>query len=589
MGKRIISTPNPATVLAVGPWVLMGSVAYLFVVYFFGFSLMGYVKTVALFPFFTAAVYVAVVHFWNKRLAQKRLQLAPIAKQKKFNAVIIGGGYGGIGAAIKLGEMGVTDITILDKNPEFGGTWYENTFPNAACDVAAHAYSFSFEPNPNWSAKFAPQKEILAYIQGVAHKYGLDKYARFNSKVVGCHFNRETNMWEITYKDAAGKKSYIFANILISAVGQLNIPKYPNIPGIDEYKGKLVHSSRWDSSYDFSGKRSGVIGTGPTAIQTVPAVVEQSEKTTVFLRSIAWIVDREQWSYPSWLQTVFDKFSPIRYIYRWTISHIFGELIWSIAVTGSLKTANEQMKEECVRKIQQELAAKPELWPYVIPKDPVLCKRGLISDDFLPALESPKCDVETNGIERFTPKGIRTVDGKEIELDNVILCTGFRSTEFLSSLESVTTGHGKKPDAPPLREVWKEDGSESAAYFGITVQDFPNLFIIYGPHTNRADNNIIYMLECQQNYIAGCVEKLLLHPSPAPAMSIKPAVMEAFEKEVSKAMESLVFTNNCNSWYKVGPKGRVVNNCHIRSTSYWLRTLFVKEDEYIFTGAAGRK
>ncbi|NDU74553.1 NAD(P)-binding domain-containing protein [Actinomadura sp. DSM 109109] len=454
------------------------------------------------------------------------------------SVVIIGSGFGGIGMAIRLRQAGVRDVVILEKAGDLGGTWRDNTYPGAACDVPSHLYSFSFERRTDWSRRFPPQAEILEYLRHCARKYGVLDAVRFGSEVSEARFDEDAALWRIstTTGDLA-------ARVLISACGQLNRPELPAIEGRESFAGPSFHSSRWDHGTDLRGRRVAVVGTGASAVQIVPEIAGKAAEVLLFQRSAPYIMDKPDRPYRGWERAALRAVPGLYALSRARIYALF-----EARALGFIRYPRLMgLMERDFRRYLAEQVADPALRAALVPGYRMGCKRILLSGDYYPALTRSDVHLVTDPIERVTPAGIRTAAG-EHEADVIVYATGFRSTEFLSPMKIV----GR--DGRELNEAWR-DGAQ--AHLGITVSGFPNLFLLYGPYTNLGHNSIIYMLESQFRYVLGCVEAL--RGAGLAWIDVKPDVQDAFTREMRERMRSTVWQAGCRSWYMT-EDGKVVNN-----------------------------
>ncbi|MBJ6138943.1 flavin-containing monooxygenase [Marinobacter litoralis] len=451
-------------------------------------------------------------------------------EQQKPSIIIVGTGFGGIGMAIQLLKAGYTDLTVLEKASKAGGTWRENTYPGAACDVQSHLYSYSFEPKHDWSRKFAPQPEILGYIEHCIARYELQPYIRFNTAVTGASFDESENSWTVTTESG---DTYT-ANVLITATGQLNRPAMPAIPGLDRFQGRTFHSATWDHDFDMSGKRVAVIGTGASAIQFVPEIVPDVSKLDLYQRSAAWVVPKSDRPFTPLEQTLFKKLPIWDRLYR-ALIYTKNESR-ALAFTRFRKfldlVARQAIKEA---KTHVKDPAKLER---IVPDYQIGCKRILISNDWYPAINQPHLDLISEGISHIDDTGIVTTSGQHRPADAIIFATGFRATEYLSPI--TITGR----DGLLLDDAWS-DGAK--AFKGITVNGFPNLFMLYGPNTNLAHNSIVYMLESQFRYVISALEALAKYPDSA--MDVREDRQTRSCSVVQEGLSGSVWDSGCHSWY----------------------------------------
>lgn len=482
------------------------------------------------------------------------------ASAKKPSVIIIGTGFGGLCMAIQLKQAGYDNFTMLEKAGNVGGTWRDNTYPGAACDVQSHFYSYSFEPKHDWSRKFGLQKELLGYMESCVEKYGLSAHIQFHQEVTRAAFDEASNTWTVTTQDGQQR----IADVVVSATGQLNQPAYPNIQGMDRFKGKLFHSARWDHDYDLTGKRVAVIGTGASAIQFVPEIVKQVKSLSLFQRSAAWVLPKADRPFKAWEQALFKSVPAWDRIYRYMI--YWKNESRALAFTrfsGLLELFARQAKKEARKHVTD-----PDKLKRIIPDYKIGCKRILISNDWYPAINQSHLDLVTTSIDHIDESGVVTSDGKHHDVDAIILGTGFAASEFLAPM--TITGR----DNTTLNEAWV-NGIE--AYKGISVTGFPNLFVLYGPNTNLAHNSIVYMLESQVRYVMSCLSTLEKYPGSA--MDVLPERQKAFSDSVQTGLEDSVWNAGCTSWY-LDKNGRNTINWPGFTFSYRLATRHVDTTDY---------
>ncbi|MCW5827920.1 MAG: NAD(P)/FAD-dependent oxidoreductase [Deltaproteobacteria bacterium] len=487
------------------------------------------------------------------------------------SVAIIGSGFGGLCMAIKLKEAGFQAITIFEKADRVGGTWRDNSYPGAACDVPSHLYSFSFEPKSDWSRAFPEQSEILGYIDHVADKYNLRPHIRFRTEVTAAEFDEAKGLWRIETitgssenNGSRGRHETHFAHVLVSACGQLNRPAYPDIPGLDRFEGVQFHSARWNHQHSLKGRKVAVIGTGASAIQFVPPVAEQAGQLHVFQRTPTWILPKPDRPYMNYEKRRFRKFPAWRETYRnW--------LYWSLEARFAALNQGSVLGEMVKRAALEHLDSQVK-WPLLkkalTPDYELGCKRILISNDYYPAIQRPNVALITTPVERFTKNSVVDRDGRSYDVDTVIFGTGFETTGFLAPIR--ITGLGGQS----LKEAWK-DGAE--AFLGVTVAGFPNLFMLYGPNTNLGHNSILFMIECQVHYAIQCIRRLVdrrlkyLHPDPDR--------QREYNEWVQAELKKRVWATGCHSWY-VNEKGKNTNNWPTYTVSYWRKTRQVDFSAY---------
>ncbi|MFD3592474.1 flavin-containing monooxygenase [Nocardia sp. NPDC058640] len=470
---------------------------------------------------------------------------------------VIGSGFGGLAAVIELKKRGFDDIVVFEKADEVGGVWRENTYPGAACDVPSPFYSYSFEPNPHWPHRYSRQPAILDYIRQVAEKYDVARHIRFGTEVVSAAFDEVTGKW--TVRVSTGES--VVVDVLVSAVGQLSRPSIPAIEGRDSYGGTSFHSAEWDHEVDLTGKRVAVIGTGASAIQFVPEIQPHVEKLTVFQRSAPYIIPRMDREFSSRHQRMFEKLPVTELAERGTWYGVVEGLSVAWVYAKPLAAAIKAVSKWHMRR---QTKTAPGLFEKVWPDYPVGCKRILFSDNYLPALTEPNVEVTTAAIAEITSTGVRTVDGRDHEIDVIIWGTGFATTEFLAPMTITGTG------GHPLAEEWR-DGAR--AYFGMTVPRFPNLLVMYGPNTNSGGGSIIFFLEAQAAYLARYVEHLAQAGRP---LTVRPEVERAYDERVQARLADSVWSK-CSSWYRQAD-GRITTNWPLLGIQYKQQARFDPAD-----------
>ena len=476
--------------------------------------------------------------------------------------VIIGTGFSGLCLGIQLKRAGFEDFTILEKADHLGGTWRENTYPGAACDLMSFAYCFSFEQKTDWTRKWSPQPEILAYMEHCAQKYGLLPHIRFGAEVVGARFEEERGVWRVRTREGGVEGDEFEAEVLVSGVGQLHKPVYPDLPGRESFAGPSFHSAAWDASVPLEGKRIGVIGSAASAIQFIPEIAKQASQLTVFQRTPNWIIPRGDRAYTENEKRWLGRSRLLAKAYR---SFIWArqELMFPLIVGKMQKRWREMALGNLEEHIQD-----PELRKKLTPNYPVGGKRVLIHDDYFPALARENVELVTEAIERIDASGVVTADGEHHAFDVLVYGTGFDTTHFMAPMEI----EGR--DGHVLESQWK-DGAE--AYLGLTVAGFPNFFMMYGPNTNLGHNSIIFMIECQANYIVRCVERL--RNEGLRYLDLSPEAMKAFNVQLQAKLDKTVWARTPRSWYK-NAAGKITNNWSGTTTAYWWRTRRPKFTDY---------
>lgn len=443
---------------------------------------------------------------------------------------IVGSGFAGLGAAIRLAKAGRTDFVILEKSQSLGGTWRDNTYPGCACDVQSHLYSFSFAPNPNWTRHYAQQPEIRAYLEDVADRFGLRASIRFGATVTRAEWDRDH--WIIQTDEGA----VLNARVLIWGTGPLHIPSVPEIDGLDEFRGTVFHSARWDHDHDLRGKRVAVIGTGASAIQFVPQIQPEAGSLTLFQRTPPWVLPKPDGPIPERLRRLYRAFPAAQKLARAGI-YLRNELIMS----GFLKPNRMKIVESFARRfLDRSFADRPDLRAKLTPDYRIGCKRILLTNDYFPALKQPNVEVVTEKIVRVTPNAVVTADGVEHEVDTIVFGTGFKVGKGLAEGVSIIGRDGVK-----LADLWAE---APQALLGTTIAGFPNLFVMIGPNTGLGHNSMVYMIEAQTNYLLDALRAI--DEALAVAIDTRPDRQDAFNADVQRRFEGSVWTHGgCSSWY----------------------------------------
>ena len=498
-----------------------------------------------------------------------------------FHVVVIGGGMSGVLSAIRLKEAGIP-FTVFEKNPCVGGTWYENRYPGCRVDVGNHFYCYSFEPNHDWTEFFARQAELQAYFERCLDTYDLRSHFRFNTEVTTAVFDEVHNRWAVRVKDSEGRESELQANALISAVGQLNRPKWPDIPGRERFRGTTCHTAQWPAGLDLTGKRVAVIGTGASAFQLVPAIAGDVEKLTVFQRSAPWMFPnpdyhRKVGEGAKWLM----KHLP--FYARWYRFLLFWPacdgLLPSLRIDpawphqqNSINETNELVRQVFTDWISEQVGDDPELLAKVIPDYVPLAKRTLQDNgSWLAALKRDNVDLITSGIREITEDAVITTDGTRYPVDVIVFATGFHANRFLWPMDIV----GR--NGVHLSEHWGEDPE---AYLGITVPHFPNLFCLYGPGTNLAHGgSLIFHSECEIRYILGCL-KLMLEQGHG-FIECRQEVCDTYNQQLSDTLSHMVWAHPSvkHSWYQ-NNRGRVTVLSPWRLLDFWQWTRTPKPQDY---------
>jgi cation diffusion facilitator CzcD-associated flavoprotein CzcO len=480
----------------------------------------------------------------------------------------VGAGVGGIASAVELRRHGFTDITILERGPQLGGTWLWNTYPGCVCDVPSHLYSFSFAQRRDWSRLCSPQPEILSYLEGVARQQGIDRLVVPNVDVSSCAWDEQSCQWTITSADGRTWQ----ADALILATGQLHQPALPRFEGADEFGGRSFHSARWDHDYPLEGKDVAVIGTGASAIQFIPEVAERARRLYIFQRTGNWFLPRRNRPYPKLFKALI-KWMPGLQAFRRVFIYYYAEAltlqIRHPRTWGRLGRLNSTL---FMRRQLTDPAVRQKAWPdYTFG-----CKRILFSSEFLPTLQRPTVELVTDPIARLSSDGIVTADGRERRVDCIIYATGFRTTEFMFPMEVAGDG------GLTLRDAWS---GGAHAHLGMTLPGFPSLFFMYGPNTNTSGGSIIFYEESQAGYIRQALE--LVRDRSAGAIEVRREVEEASDRELQARFNGTAWVA-CDSWYR-NESGRIVANWPGYMREYYERVREIDPSEYRLAPAPERE
>lgn len=466
---------------------------------------------------------------------------------------IIGAGCGGIAMAIRLQQHGIYDFIILEKGNDFGGTWRDNQYPGAACDVQSHLYSLSFAPKSNWSKRYAEAPEIFSYIQDLVTDYNLRAFCRLNTEVLAAHYQAERCLWQLQLQD----QSILEAQFVIFASGPLHIPQIPDILGIEKFQGKVFHSAQWDHTYDPTGKNVASIGTGGSAIQYIPEIAPQCKHLYVMQRTAAWVIPRDERAYPDLEKKLFKKYDWFRKLHRARLYWSNESRVVPIAKPGIMKFT--QKLAELFIKYEVK---NPELAKKLTPDYIMGCKRILVSNKYFPTFNRHNVELVTEKIQELTEHSIITQDGKERPIDCLIYGTRFITDPRIYMKNFQCTGL----DGVELNEMWKQ-GAES--YYGICVKDFPNLFQLLGPNTLLAHNSVIFMIEAQVEYILQLMQ--LVDQSQSDAIMVKDQAQDTFNQQVQHMFEKTVWQSGCVNWYQQeGGKNFALWPTY--TWKYWLKT-----------------
>jgi len=459
---------------------------------------------------------------------------------KKIKIVIVGAGFGGLCMGIKLKQAGIDDFLILEKANDLGGTWRENTYPGAECDIPSALYSYSFEHNSQWEFKWSGQAQILQYQRDTAAKYGLLDHIVYQQEVQSAEFNESSKEWLLKTRDG----SQFQAQHFVCAIGQLNKPSTPKFENVEAFKGTTFHSASWDHSVDLAGKRVAVIGNAASAVQFIPEVAKVAKQLTVYQRSPNWVLFKFDRAYTKWEQKISAKFNWVTKAYRWCLWAL-GEHFVLRAIDGK-PISRWIMRKLCLFNLHKHVK-DPQLRLKLTPDYPVGAKRILFSDFYFPALERDNVSLKTDPIAEFTEHGLRDQTGQNEDFDVIIYGTGFQTNPFLADIDVIGL------EGKTIREAWS-DGAQ--AYLGVSTSGFPNLHLLYGPNTNLGHTSIIIMLEAQVDYVIQAIE--YLDANGLTAVDVKADVEVQYNQELQSRLSKMAFSLIEQSWYKDGNK--ITNN-----------------------------
>lgn len=507
------------------------------------------------------------------------------AKQSDFSVLIIGAGISGLVAAVGLRQAGIP-FTVLEKNVDLGGTWWENRYPGCGVDTPSHLYSFSAFPR-HWSTHFGKRDEVLGYLHDMAEHFEILPFVRLRTEVLGAAYDADAQYWKVRTRDSAGREQEMEANFLISAVGLLNRPKIPNLPGVNAFHGPIFHSARWPDDLDLTGKRVAIVGTGASSMQIMPAIVDEAAQVTVFQRSPQWVAPSENYFGEvgddlSWLiENVPFYHQWYRLRLAWTVGD---RLHQSLQVdpewphpARSLNSVNEGHRRFFTRYLSEQLKGREDLQKKALPRYPPFGKRMLLDNGWFAALKRSNVELVTDPVVEVTETGVRTSSGAETTVDVIVLATGFHAQNMLYPMD--IRGRG----GTSLREVWGED--DATAYLGMTVPGFPNFLIMYGPNSNPSSGSYFFIAECQMNYLVQLIKIMIEHDLAA--VECRQDVCENYNGMVDEANSHMVWTHPGMENYYRNAAGRVVTNSPWRVLDYWNMTRIVSMADFIVSPKEG--
>ncbi|OBI93614.1 flavin-containing monooxygenase [Mycobacterium asiaticum] len=474
---------------------------------------------------------------------------------------IIGAGFGGLGAAVALRRAGIDDLLIIEADDGVGGTWRRNTYPGAACDIQSHLYSFSFAPNKSWSRTYARQPEILAYLESVVDEFDLGRHLMLGTAVRSARWCADTSQWELRLERATTSQT-LTVDVVVCAIGLFGAQRLPDIPGLEDFGGTLMHTAQWDHGVDLTGARVAVIGTGASGVQVIPELAQTAARLTVFQRTPPWMVPKDDRPYTATELAQFRR-NPLAVRHtRWKI--------WKFQHDNTATMADDPVvaaRSQFATAFLQRSVADEELRRALTPDYPFRCKRVLLGDDFYRALQRENVTLVTDPIARITTTSVVTANGDAVAVDAVVLATGFETSQYLAGIE-VIGAQGRR-----LHEHW---GVDPSAYLGVAVAGFPNFFMLYGPNTNQGGNSIVYILEAGARLVASAVSRIARRGG---YLTVRPEAERRFNERLSADLDRSIWTQ-CDSYFR-SPSGRVVTQWPYTELDYARRTWRIRSRDWV--------
>jgi cation diffusion facilitator CzcD-associated flavoprotein CzcO len=447
-----------------------------------------------------------------------------------YGVAIVGTGFSGLGMAARLKREGIDDFVVLERNEGVGGTWWDNTYPGCQCDVPSHLYSFSFAPNPDWSRTYSLQPEIRDYLRDCADRFGITPHVRFGCELSSAAWDERGGVWRLETSEGE-----ITAQFLVAGVGPLSEPAMPDVPGLDRFEGAVFHSARWDHDHELAGERVGVIGTGASAIQFVPRIQPAVRSLHVFQRTPPWILPHTDRPVTRLERTLYRRFPGLQRLAR---AGIYLSREWLVLAFAKRRRLMK-LPERLARRHLARQVRDPELRRSLTPDYTIGCKRILLSNDWYPALTASNARVVTDAISEVRERSLVTAAGEEIELDTIVLGTGFRVTDLPAA------DHLRGREGRSLRDAWQ--GSPQA-YLGTSIAGFPNLFMLLGPNTGLGHNSMVFMIESQIAHVIRCVRAV--EAADARALEVREEAQVGFNDQLQRELRGTVWNaGGCKSWY----------------------------------------
>ncbi|MDT5117497.1 MAG: hypothetical protein QOE30_3236 [Mycobacterium sp.] len=486
---------------------------------------------------------------------------AATRRRRSPKVAIIGAGFGGLGAAVALRRAGIDDLVIIEADDGVGGTWRRNTYPGAACDIQSHLYSFSFAPNKSWSRTYARQPEILAYLESVADDFDLRRHLQLGTRVRSVEWNAGSWSWDCQL-ERSGHTSTLTVDVVVCAVGLFGSLKLPDIAGLSDFGGSVLHTAQWAHDMALAGKKVAVIGTGASGVQLVPELAKVAAQVAVFQRTPPWMVPKDDRPYRATELAQFRRNPLAVPRTRWQI--------WKFQHDNTATFADDPVvaaRTQVATSFLERTVADARLRRALTPEYPFRCKRVLLGEDYYRALQQDNVALVTDPIDRITETSVVTAAGDALDVDAIVLATGFETSRYLSGIAVVGCG-GQR-----LHERWGDDPS---AYLGVAVGGFPNFFMLYGPNTNQGGNSIVYILEAGARLVASAVTRLARRGG---YLDVRPEAETRYNDRLSADLERTIWTQ-CDSYFR-SPTGRIVTQWPYTELEYARRTWRLRPRDWL--------
>ena len=479
---------------------------------------------------------------------------------------ILGAGFGGLGIAIRLKQAGIHEFVVFERDSDVGGTWWANSYPGCQCDIPSHLYSYSFAPNPEWTRTYPLQEELKTYARDTAERFGVLSHVRLNCAVAGAQWDEAATRWRIDTDDGE-----FTADVLIAAPGFLSEPSVPDLPGLGSFQGEIFHTARWNHDHDLTGRRVAVLGTGASAIQTVPAIQPIVERLKVFQRTPPWVMPHRDRPISEFERRVYRRFPALQRMVRAGVYFSREMVVPGLTFEPRMMKALQRI---ALRHMEHQVS-DPDLRAKLTPGYVMGCKRILPSNDWYPALQQPNVDLVTEGIQEIQADGIVTGDGAKHEVDTIVLATGFKVTD-ISLAHWICDDQGLS-----MADHWQ---GSAQAYLGTAVAGFPNFFFVTGPNTGLGHNSLLFMIEAQLSYIVDALRQM--RRRGATRIEVRRDAQEAYNEYIQRRLVRSVWnTGGCASWY-LDETGRNTTIWPYFTWRYWQKTRRFDPAPYRLTAPA---